>query len=548
MTRNAALVSGCFTAIVLIILTISFIQFKSYDPIRSPVLSRFIEDVHEGNTQKEFIDSVRAYDLLIRKAHFTSIAFTRFGGYLLLGGVLVLLAALKLMYEIKRSMPHPGMFKEPEEDVKKSLYLQLVIACFAALIVISAFVLPHFFSRGPQGFASVRETVLPEAFPSEEEQKENWGGFRGYRGLGVAYTDAIPVAWDVKTNEHIAWKTPIPKPGFNSPVIWGNKVFLSGADAAGREVYCFDLDSGDMVWKKAVSSASDTPMPDVSEDTGLAAPTVASNGKVVSAIFATGELITLDPDGAVLWEKKLELPDNAYGHASSLMIYRNILFVQYDHDGGAKLLAFDTSSGKKLWEQKRNVETSWTSPVIAPSSAGDQLILTATPFIVAYDPVSGSPLWRMENVIDGEIGPSPAFFNDRVYFINQYSVLACVDILKQKIIWEYDRSLSDIPSPVAYDGYLIVPTSFGKVTCFNAETGAVYWDHRFDTGFYASPVIAGDTVYLLDKKGIMRIFKLDKTFIPVSSPSLEEVCVATPAFNKNSIVIRGAQNLYRIKQ
>lgn len=546
IARNAAMISACFTGIVLIILTLSFIQFKSHDPINSPELTKLIEQVRQGNSDTDFADTVRAYDLLVRKAHFTALAFNHFGSYLVLGGFIFLLICLKLMFELKRKIPRPDKYKETEYQPKKNVFLQSAILCCAAIIVVASFMAQRFFSGSWHLIEQELEKIQPQTYPPYEAYKKNWPGFRGYRGLGIGYAQNIPDHWDATTEENILWKTPIPKPGFNSPVIWERRIFLSGADKTGRSVYCFDLDTGEIIWEKETTTASDSAMPEVSEDTGLAAPTMAVNGMFVSAIFATGELITLDFNGTIIWEKKLQTPDNAYGHASSLIAYLDKLFVQYDHGHGAQLLAFDISTGKKLWERRREVETSWTSPVIVPSSKGDQLILTATPLIISYDPHTGASLWQMEDVIGGEIGPSPAFFNDRVYFMNQYSILACVDIIAQKKVWEYNRNLSDIPSLVASDGYLIVPTSFGKVTCFNAETGDRYWEQKFETGFYASPLIVGDTVYLLDRKGVMRIFKLARTFESVSDPDIAEECVATPALADNKIIIRGLKNLYGI--
>ncbi len=546
LARNITIVAGCFSAVVCLILGLSFWHFKTTDPINSVHMPKLIAQIQQGNSEPEFLDSVRAYDLMIRKAHFTALAFNRFGAYLLLGGLALFLLFLKLAYELKRQLPQPDKFMEPEENPAKIRLLQYSILGFAVLLVLLAFVLPRFFSAPwsvPDGKPNAHPAI---PLPDVQTFKANWPSFRGYQGLGLAFDQTPPIDWDVAGNKNILWKSEIPKPGLNSPIVWENRVFLSGADSASREVFCFDLKTGELVWRKNTSVSQEITLPKVTEDTGLAAPTLATDGRFVSAIFATGELLTLDLNGTIQWEKKLPLPNNPYGHASSLITYQDTLLVQYDYDQGAKLMAFDIFTGAQQWKKKRPVETSWASPIIAPASTGDQLVLTSTPLIVAYNPVMGAPLWQMEEVVSGEIGPSPAFDNDMLFFINQYSRLVGVNILQQKIVWEYDRNLSDIPSPVAHKGYLIVPTSFGKVSCLDAQTGALHWDHRFETGFNASPIICQDMVYLLDTSGVMRIFKLDSTFSSIANPKIPEPCVATPAFVNQNILIRGEQHLYCI--
>ncbi|MBN1594422.1 PQQ-binding-like beta-propeller repeat protein [candidate division FCPU426 bacterium] len=546
LVRNLAVVSGCFSSAVFIILVLSFWQFNAADPINDPHLPKLIEQIQAGNNDPAFLDSVRAYDQLIRKAHFTALAFTRFGAYLLLGGISLFLLFLKLAFELHRQLPRPDKFTEPEENQAKTRVLQYVILGFSFMLVLSAFLLPYFFSA-PWFMPAQKKQARPVVpLPAEATWRRNWPAFRGYHGLGIAPTQNPPLDWDANSNKNILWKTKIPKPGFNSPLVWEDRVFLSGADQESRTVFCFDAATGNLRWQKSTSAGSAITLPKVSEDTGLAAPTMATDGRFVSAIFATGELLTLSLQGEVQWEKKLPRPDNHYGHASSLITYQGILLVQYDSAQNAKLMAFDLQTGRKLWEKKRQVEISWTSPIIAPTAAGDQLILTATPLVVSYQPGTGKVLWQLEEVIGGEIGPSPAFDQDLLFFINQYSRLACVDVARQQIKWETDHNLSDIPSPVASQGYLIVPTSFGKITCYDGASGAVHWEHRFETGFHASPIICGDKVYALDTSGIMRIFKLERTFIGLANPRIAEACAATPAFVDQRIFIRGDNHLYCI--
>jgi len=240
------------------------------------------------------------------------------------------------------------------------------------------------------------------------------------------------------------------------------------------------------------------------------------------------------------------VPDNFYGHASSLITHKGLVFVQYDQADSGRVIAFDLSGGAKVWEQVRKVESSWSSPVIVDSSQGDQLILTAHPYVTAYEPETGRQLWQIKDIITGEIGSSCAFFNDRLYAVNQFAVLACIDVKSKEVIWQYEDNLPDASSPAAYGDYLILPSSYEKVSCLDAVTGSLYWEHRFENASYSSPVIVNDKVYMIDNKGVTRIFALDGKFRSISAPELGEDCVATPAFVGERILIRGKENIYCI--
>jgi outer membrane protein assembly factor BamB len=546
--RNITIVTGVFSAVVIIILGLSVWQFKVADPINTPHLPKFIEQIQQGNQDPEFLEAVRTYDLMIRNAHFTALAFNHFGAYLLLGGLSIFLLCLKLTYEFKRQLPKPDKFQEPEENMRKTRILQFSILGAALVIVLLAFLLPTLLSK-PWSLPGQQRIALPTLpIPGEETLKSNWTSFRGYHGLGLALAQDPPTEWNVDNNKNILWKIALPKSGFNSPIIWDNRIFLSGADDASRDVFCFDFTSGELLWQKSTTVRKPFPLPAVTEDTGLAAPTLTTDGRYVCAIFATGEVICLTLDGTIQWEKKLPVPTNHYGHSSSLLLYKNLLLIQYDSDQKGKVLALDVSTGKRVWQKKRVVDTSWSSPIIVPSDTGDQLILTSTPLVIAYDPNTGKELWQMEEVITGEIGPSPAFADNHLFFMNQFSRLISVSLSDQTIAWENDRNLSDIPSPAVHLGFLIVPTSHGPITCLDAQTGKILWKQSFPNGFQASPIICQDRVYALDSTGVMHIFKLDKNYSLLAEPAVPEECVATPAFAQNKIIIRGKSHLYCIGQ
>ncbi|NVO09658.1 MAG: PQQ-like beta-propeller repeat protein [Bacteroidales bacterium] len=392
------------------------------------------------------------------------------------------------------------------------------------------------------------QVVTAANYPSDNELKNNFPNFRGFGGNAIAYQKNIPVSWDGSSGQNVLWKVAIPLPGYNSPVIWGDKIFVAGANASKREVYCFERNSGKLLWIANADNIQGSPLkaPDVQGDTGQSAPTISTDGKRVYVIFANGDIMAVDMNGTRVWAKNLGVPQNHYGHSSSLIAYKNLVIVQYDQRTNPRVLALSSATGDEVWSTPRKVKISWSSPIIVNTGIRAELMLVAEPSVSSYDPTTGKQLWSID-CISGEVGPSLAYADGVVFALNEYASLTAIKVgnTPQKL-WESSDYLSDVPSPVATDKYLFVVTSYGTVVCYDAKTGTSYWTKEFENGFYSSPVIAEDKVYLMDKQGTMHIFKADKVYASLGEPKLGEKTVTTPAFANGRIYIRGDKNLYCI--
>jgi outer membrane protein assembly factor BamB len=584
MLRNIAFAAAMLALIICVLVTVNYFQIRSSDPLNSPVLKSLVEKFGNNPDDEQLKAEIRQLDLLARKAYFTNQWQIRTGGYLLLFSVLVTIICLKLAEIIAVKLPDPpGEKRNDIWNIRKlnrrwimysGLFLVLISLIFAWLThrelgtSFAAAANPHTkisdlpstntdHAKMPDSLsntdttqAQLADSAVPDmdGYPSQAEINANSASFRGPGSNGNIFQSGFPMSWDGRNGKNVKWKTSIPLPGFNSPVVWNDKVFLSGASASKREIYCLDLNSGKLLWQTVVDNiqGSTATAPKVNHETGFAAPTIATDGRRVYAIFANGDLIALDFSGKKIWAKNLGLPKNHYGHSSSLVMYHNILIVQYDQTGNTAVLAFDGKTGNQLWNIKRDVKVSWASPIVVHTGNQTELMLVAEPFVVSYNPASGKELWRF-NCISGEVGPSLAYADGVVYSVNDYSKLAAVKIGQSpELLWESDEYLSDIPSPVANSKYLFLPTSYGLMVCYDAKTGEKYWEKDFGTPTYASPVIAGGSVFQLDKKGIMHIFKADKTYSSVSESALGEGSVCTPAFAGGKILIRGDKHLYCI--
>jgi len=402
------------------------------------------------------------------------------------------------------------------------------------------------------------KVTVPEQPPAAEEIQRYWPRFRGPGGRGIsAYTD-VPKTWDAASGKNILWKTKVPLPGNNSPVVWGDRVFLSGADEKRREVYCFDARSGTLLWQKPVpvTALSTKGELEVMQDTGYAAPTTATDGRLVFAIFANGDLAAFDFQGNLAWSHSFGIPKNAYGHASSLVTYQNLLFVQLDQgeakDKLSKLYAFDIRTGKVVWSVDREVPNSWTTPIVIHAAERDQLITAADPWVIAYQPGDGREIWRAD-CLRQDIGPSPTFANGVVYVATEYRCLSAIradgqgDVTETHILWQAEDGLPDTCSPLATDEYVFVLATYGILTCYDAQTGEWLWELELEGNFQSSPSLVGNLVYVISDEGKAWVVEPKKSEGKiVSEADLGEKCVTSPAFQPGRIYLRGAEHLFCI--
>ncbi len=607
--RNIVIVAGVFCSVVALLLLLNFLQVSQSDPVESKVIDSMVERLKDDPNNDTIIEEIRTYDLLVRKAYFNSQWQVKTGSYILLFGAFILGISLISYYTLKAKIEKPEILEENEFIARVFSQKWLFIVGFVILataLVASAFTVDYLDKFDVAAINSTTEedsdnssievievgkkTEIPQtttnlegnaaetisdenvvaenidpnepveeskivpvekspapvsASASETEIFANSGGFRGPFGNGVSRYKNIPVSFDGAAGSNTLWKTKIPKHGYSSPVIWGNKLFLTGADAQVREVYCFDKNSGKLLWSKPADNITGSPVqpPRVTEDTGLAASTVSTNGKQIVAIFATGDIIAFDMDGNRLWARNLGVPDNHYGHSSSLINWENRVFVQYDTNKGGKLLALNILSGETEWETVRSSKISWASPILITVDGKKQLILSADPTVAAYDVETGEELWATECMM-GEVGPSAAYFDGFIFASNEYARLVALDAKTGEIKWEDDEYLPEVASPVAANGLLFIATSYGVFACYDAKTGDKLWEQEFGNGFYASPVIAGNKIYALDTDGEVHIMEVSREAKIIGTAQLGEEGYTTPAFSDGRIYIRGLNQLY----
>lgn len=550
-----AIISASFSLIVLFFLLLNYGKSRVIDTEDETKLLNLRSQVYEQPENEELLSQVRVLDLEIRQRRFRAVDRSRKGGYLLFGGVVVLLTSIGIAGALKKKLPMPQLSAvEPTQQVHEAKSGRWAVTAGTIVLGLGALLLAV---KPSIDFAGTGEGDASAAF--SQDPGKNWPSFRGPEGLGVSAYTNIPTHWDGKTGEGIRWKTKIPLPGNNSPIVWGNRIFLTGGDPNELAVFCFDTDSGKILWKGDVTPAplkeGEEPLEPM-EDTGWAAPTAVTDGERVYAIFVTGDIAAFDFDGKKIWQKKLDTPENAYGHATSLAIYRNTVLIQYDQgvadDGLSKMIALDGFTGDITWQTKRPVDNSWSSPVVVSIDEEPQVLTCSAPYVIAYEPTNGTEIWRAD-CMSGELAPSPIYADGLVFVIEPYNKLVAIkpdgkgDVTETHIAWEVEEGGPDICSPVSDGERIYMLGTEGFLTCQKTSDGKKVWEHDIEEFCLASPSLVGDKIYVLTEKGDMFIIKAGDEYKELARCELGEKCHASPAFLDGRIYIRGVDHLYCIE-
>jgi outer membrane protein assembly factor BamB len=607
IARQTATVAGAFCIIISLLLLLNYLQMRSADPLDSGVMETLVQRLRLEPGNEQLKEEIRQFDLLARKAYFTSLWQVRTGGYLLLFASIILLGALRIYYSLIARIEEPEEEEETDDITARALSRKWILAGTAILVGIALaatftvsdpierFLEDETIAQGdddqveritisdatqrpageqPPGaetelaetpprtepgedpdeipsqttaLAEVRSEPAVPAFPGQSAIRNNHNALRGPMGNGVVYHDNLPMEWDGESGNSILWKITIPLHAFNSPVIWDDKLFITGADATNRKVFCFDRHTGNLLWEASVGNIPGSPAtpPRTTPDTGLGAPTVTTDGIGVYAIFGTGDIIALDMDGNRIWARNLGVPDNHYGHSSSLLSRGEKLFVQYDDLDRGRIICLNVLTGETIWDITRDSHISWASPILVNVNGSYQLVVNGNPIVAGYDAETGRELWTV-SAMAGEVGPSPVYGGGLVYAANEYATMVAIDPTSGSVVWQDNYFLPEVASPVYGNGYVFIATTYAVLACLDAETGETLWEFDTDDIFYSSPIIAGDRLYVTDISGNTYIFEAGGEPNLLAQNALGEEVYTTPAFADGRIYIRGENHLYCI--
>ena len=440
----------------------------------------------------------------------------------------------------------------------------------------------------------IYSVIILVLFLSCFAQAQNWPSFRGPNASGVSDGKATPISWDAEKNINIAWKTAIPGLAHSSPVVWGDKVFITTAISSDPKsvfrsglygdvdsatdlskhtwkVYALDKKTGKILWESVAYEGQPKTKRHIKSTFANASP--ATDGKYIIAFFGSEGLYCYDMKGKLVWKQDLGVldagwffdPDYQWGTASSPIIYKDLVIVQCDVSKGSFIAAYNLKTGKQVWRTERDEIPSWGTPTIVQGKTRVELVTNATRAVRAYDPMTGKELWRLTG--NPEItATTPIAANDLIFICNSYRPNQPIYAIKQGVangdislkdgketnefvVWSKQRGGSYMPTPVVYGDFLHVLANHGVLTVFNAKTGErVYQQRVADKGgaFSASPIIANGNLYLASEDGEVHVVKAGPKYELVSTNQIGEVMMATPAVSDGMIFIRGQHHVFAI--
>lgn len=423
---------------------------------------------------------------------------------------------------------------------------------------------------------------------------KQWPSYRGYFASGILDQANLPEFWDVEKSINIKWTADIPGLGLSSPVIWGDKLFITTAistddntglkpgiygdispvnDTSAHQwkVYCYDTNNGEMLWER--TSYIGVPKIKRHPKSTHANCSVATNGEQIIAFFGSEGLYCYDMKGQLLWQKDFGILKSVFFRAesaewefsSSPIIYKNVVIIQNDVLENSFVAAFDAKTGKQLWKKERDEYPGWCTPNIYRNGGKDIVVLNGYKHRGGYDFETGEEIWRMSGGGDIQI-PTPIIGKDLIYFNSAHGrsspILAIKknakgDITLKKeessnefVQWSIPKGGAYMQTMILYDGLLYNCKWNGNIFCYDAITGEeIYKEKLGDVkSFSASPVIADGKLYISDEEGMVYIVQTSRDFKLLASYPLGDICMTSPAITENIIFFRTQKKLIAISQ
>jgi len=442
-------------------------------------------------------------------------------------------------------------------------------------------------SRNPCG-AVVLLLLAVLALPvmgQKPQGNTNWPSFRGPGASGVADGLPLPADWDGPTSRNVRWKTPIPGLGHSSPIIWGNRLFVSTAISGVEKpelkvglygdigsvqdntshrwvVYCLDTQTGKVVWEKTVYAG----VPKVKRHPKAthANSTLATDGRHLIAFFGSEGIYCFDMDGTQQWKRDLGVLDSAFyvapeaqwEFASSPIIYQDSVLIQCDVLNGSFVAALNIKDGTDLWRTPRADVPTWGTPTVHADGAAAQMIVNGYKHTGGYDVRTGKELWRLKGGGDIPV-PTPVVAHGLVFITNAHGPMAPIYAIRlnatgdisltanessnQFVAWSYPRDGAYMSTPLVYGDYLYNTRINGVLNCYEAKTGTRAYQQRLGggtSGFSASPVAGDGKVYIPSEDGDIYVVKAGPAFELVSRNTMGEICMASPAISGGVLYFR----------
>lgn len=420
---------------------------------------------------------------------------------------------------------------------------------------------------------------------------QNWPQFRGPGATGVVEGGASAVKWDAAKSENTLWKTEIPGLGHSSPVVWGNKVFITTAVTSGPKdetryglygdvapvkddpkhvwkVYALDKFTGKILWERIAYEG----LPKVKRHpkSTHADSTPVTDGRYVIALFGSHGLYAYNLDGKLLWKQDLGVldagwfydADYQWEYGSSPVIFRDLVIIQADVQKDPFIAAYNVKTGKLVWKTPRQEISSWGTPTVYEGKTRTELITNGPKAIRGYDPLTGAELWRLGPMSEITT-PTPFVARDLIFVTSGYAPIQPIYAIRPGatgdislkdgavsnsfIAWSKQRGGPYMPTPVVYGDILYTCSNQGVLTAYNADNGERLYQERLGGkggAFTSSPVASDGKLYLLSEDGDVFVVKTGPKYELLSTNPVGEVMMASPAISDGLLIVRSVKHVF----
>ncbi|MGH9310269.1 MAG: PQQ-binding-like beta-propeller repeat protein, partial [Vicinamibacterales bacterium] len=418
---------------------------------------------------------------------------------------------------------------------------------------------------------------------------DDWPHWRGPGGAGVSAEASLPTRWSA--SENVAWKAPVAGVGISTPIVSGDRIFVtsqlgagisrqgprlvqggdasalgerplaSGRSAGDEDKTIFVLEAfaradGKRLWERRIEA--DGTLTPTHEKHNLATPSPVTDGTLVFALFGTGQLSAFGHDGAPVWQRHLGKDyapfDIQWGHGSSPIVYGDTVILLCDHPTASYLVALDKRTGKERWKADRGKgRSSYSTPLIVSAADGDELIVNSSERLDAYDPRTGAPLWHTGEAnrfpVPSAVAHNGVIYTSRGYRSGPYLAIKAGgrgDVTSTHVVWRVATGAPYVSSLLHYDGIIYMANDVGVLTAVDAATGERVWQERVDGVFSASPVAGAGHVYFVAENGDTVVVKAGRAPQVVARNALAERMLASPAISNGRLFLRSDEHLIAI--
>ena len=394
----------------------------------------------------------------------------------------------------------------------------------------------------------------------------DWAEFRGPTGQGHAADSKLPIEWS--SSKNVAWKTGVAGLGWSSPIVVGNRIFLTTAVPTGEgekkdqslRAICLDAATGKSQWDIEVFLQDGKTASPIHSKNSHASSTPVSDGKHVFVHFGTHGTACLTLDGQIVWQNRELKYEPRHGNGGSPILVDDMLVVSCDGSNTMFVIALDKVTGKVRWrtprEHKNGSKFSFGTPLLIEVNGEKQIVAPGTFHVAGYRPKDGGEIWRVDYGQGYSVIPRPVFGHGLIFLSSGYDtpVLMAIkpdgqgNVTETHVAWKTNKSAPHTPSPLLVGEHLYVVSDGGIATCFEAKTGEQVWQKRVGGNFSSSPLFADGKIYLQSEQGDGIVLQPGAEYVELAKNELEPRTFASYAVADGALLIRTETQLYRIQQ